>query len=394
MNPSLETLCQLRTKKERLIIGLMSGTSQDGVDVALCNVTGSGTETKASVIEFEAVEYPEEIKNTLKQISYRRENDLQLVALMNAKLGHFYASCINNFIDKFDVERQQIDAVASHGQTIFHAPAVFHEQEEWPDATLQIGDGDHIARHTGLFVISDFRQKEIAAGGEGAPLAGYAEYLLFGNSEQPLLLVNIGGISNCTVLNGNKQWLTTDLGPGNTLIDEAVQRYYPDKKYDDEGAIAASGTVNQAILDELLEHPFLKKKLPKSTGQESFNMDVVDKALRTRDERPAPADVIASLTQFTADVITDSLNELIDIYELDNPEIVISGGGVYNKTLMGAITSRLPDSTVSTSDAIGVEASAKEALLFAVLANETLSGEGFEGRDGHPFTMGKISLPY
>lgn len=393
MNPSLETLCQLRKKNERYIVGLMSGTSQDGVDIALCKVTGSGIGTKASVMQFEAVDYPLEIREALKKISYRRENDLQMVTLLNAKLGHFFGECIKNFIKKYAIDRQLIDAVASHGQTIYHAPVVFHEQEGWPDATLQIGDGDHIARSTSLVVVSDFRQKEIAAGGEGAPLAGYAEYLLFGDNEQPLILVNIGGISNGTVLNGDQNWMTSDLGPGNTLIDEAIRRYYPDKSYDEDGVIAASGTVDRAFLDQLLQHPFLDKKLPKSTGQESFNMSFVDEAVNNLDKQLAPADIIATLTQFTARVVADSLHELKETYTLEVPKVVISGGGVYNRTLMEAINSSTPDMTTSSSDAIGVEASAKEALLFAVLANETLCGNGFRGRDGQLFTMGKISLP-
>jgi len=393
MNPSLETLCQIREKNERYIIGLMSGTSQDGVDIALCKTMGSGIGTKASVMQFEAVDYPNEIRKALKNVSYRRDNDLQVITLLNAKLGHFFGECINDFIKNYGIDRNQIDAVASHGQTIYHAPVEFHEQEGWPDASLQIGDGDHIARRTGCIVISDFRQKEIAAGGEGAPLAGYAEYLLFGNNEQSLILVNIGGISNCTVLNGDQNWMTTDLGPGNTLIDEAIQRYYPDKSYDEDGAIAASGTVNSAFLDRLMKHPFLKKKLPKSTGQESFNMNVVDEAMNRLDITLNPADIVATLTQFTAVVITDSLLQLTGQYDLNSPEVVISGGGVYNRKLMDTIATNLPKYQVSTTASLGVEASAKEALLFAVLANEMLCGEGFQGKDGKPFTMGKISLP-
>ena len=179
MNPNIEKLYNIASKSERIIIGLMSGTSFDGLDVALCKIKGSGQETKVELVQFETSSYQNDFKEELKTIFSRRDADLEKVCLLNEWVAIQHAAIINKCLQKWGYSKNDIDLIASHGQTIYHAPKFLHAREKFPNGTLQIGDGDHIAVNTGIITISDFRQKHIAAGGEGAPLAVYGDYFLF-----------------------------------------------------------------------------------------------------------------------------------------------------------------------------------------------------------------------
>src|SRR6187549_1155388 len=198
MNPNIEKLYKIASKPERLIIGLMSGTSFDGLDVALCKIKGSGPETHVELVQFETSSYKNDFKEELKTIFSRRDADLEKVCLLNEWVAIQHAKIINDCLQKWGYSKNDIDLIASHGQTIYHAPKFLHGKEKFPNATLQIGDGDHIAVNTGIITISDFRQKHIAAGGEGAPLAVYADYLMYAESTSDVAALNIGGISNFT----------------------------------------------------------------------------------------------------------------------------------------------------------------------------------------------------
>ncbi|HET9432148.1 MAG TPA: anhydro-N-acetylmuramic acid kinase, partial [Chitinophagaceae bacterium] len=282
MKKNIKKLHNISLKTKKLIVGLMSGTSFDGLDVALCKIKGSGMETEVKVVEFETSAYQPEFKEELKTIFSRRDADLEKVCLLNEWVAIQHATMINNCLQKWGYSKNDIDLIASHGQTIYHAPKSLHGREQFPNATLQIGDGDHIAVKTGIITVSDFRQKHIAAGGEGAPLAVYGDYLLFSKKGENRIMLNIGGIANFTFLPGDldgSKIFSTDVGPGNTMMDAFVQRYFPGKYFDEGSAIAGKGKVNNDLLNQLKDHPFFASDFPKTIGPELFNLSYLEKAI-------------------------------------------------------------------------------------------------------------------
>jgi anhydro-N-acetylmuramic acid kinase len=296
------------------------------------------------------------------------------------------------------IEPKAVDMIASHGQTIYHAPKSLHPNSEYDPATLQIGDGDHIAVTTSILTLSDFRQKHLAAGGEGAPLAVYGDYLLCSHPTENRLLLNMGGIANFTYLSAGctlDQVFSTDTGTGNTLMDAYTRAHFAPLAYDKNGAIAASGKISAALLSELKAHSFFSLVLPKTIGPELFNLDFLFKAQNASNTLGlSPQDVMATLNRFSAETIADCIQSSIPAGSKFN--MYSSGGGMHNPVLMDHLTNLLPDATLYSSDVIGINPDAKEAILFALLANEAVAGTPlFAG--GHatkiPTTMGKISFP-
>jgi len=398
MNAGIAQLFKIVHKEKKTIIGLMSGTSLDGLDIALCEFTGYGTQTHVSLQEFTTMPYTPAFKKEVKEIFSKRQVDLEKVCLMNAYIGSFHADLINKCLQNWHLNASQVDVIASHGQTIYHAPAANHLIPDMPNATLQIGDGDHIAVKTGIITLSDFRQKHIAAGGEGAPLAVYGDYLLFSEKGQNRVMLNIGGIANFTFLPGNldtTKIFSTDVGPGNTIMDAYIQAKFPDKYYDADAGIALQGKYNNELVEALLDHPFFHYGFPKTTGPELFNLDYLEQAQNKSNTRHlSPADVMASLNRFSALVICNALNSSM---QGDNFEIFLSGGGMHNSLLIQNIEELLAHVTIRDTAALGILPDAKEAVLFATLANECLVGQPVNfglGQSRIPFVqMGKISLP-
>lgn len=374
----------------------MSGTSLDGLDIALCEFTGAGLQTKVKVLHFITMPYSQQFKEELKAISFKTQVELQKVTLLNAVIGSYSAKLILEALEKWEYPAASVDLVASHGQTIFHAPISLHQLESYPNATLQIGDGDHIAVQTGIITLSDFRQKHIAAGGEGAPLAVYGDYLLLSSPVENRILLNIGGISNFTYLPGGKNpdlVFSTDVGPGNTIMDQFVQLNYPGKYYDQDAAIAKAGTPNPELVQALLAHPFFDKPFPRTTGPELFNLAYLEKAKEVAGQLSiSKEDTLASLCEFTAISIVTAIKQSIG----EEPfKVYLSGGGMHNPLLVQKISEGLGFSLNDTVD-LGIDPDAKEAVLFALLANECVAGgqTDFGHRPGIPgVTMGKISLP-
>ncbi|MEM9982767.1 MAG: anhydro-N-acetylmuramic acid kinase, partial [Bacteroidota bacterium] len=298
-------------------------------------------------------------------------------------------------LEQWKVLPKEIDCIASHGQTIYHAPQRHHQLKDAPNATLQLADADHIAHLTGIITLSDFRQKHVAAGGEGAPLALYGDYLLFSEASKDRILLNIGGIANFTLLPATKQTarppVSTDVGPGNTLIDAAVQHYFPEQNFDTEGYIARRGTYHPFLLKELLQHPFFKQDIPKTTGQEMFPWAYVKQAQAlSKSLHITTEDLLCTLTHFTVEGIYQHLSA----YLTPQTEILVSGGGVHNTFLMELLQQKIASSTIKPLDTLGITADAKEAALFAVLANETICGSNVNITPMLPsIFMGKISLP-
>jgi anhydro-N-acetylmuramic acid kinase len=397
MNPNISRLYAIASQPERMIIGLMSGTSLDGLDVALCRFKGSGLSTEVDLLQFETVPYTEEIKDEIRPVFSRREADLQRICILNAWIGTLHGTMILDCLGKWKIAPQQVDLIASHGQTIYHAPRHLHQMEQFPNATLQIGDGDHMAVKTGIITLSDFRQKHIAAGGEGAPLAVYGDYILFSKKGEDRIMLNMGGIANFTYLPADldaSRMFSTDVGTGNTLID-ACARVFFNKPFDENGAIAASGNIDNDLLQSLKNHAFFRAGFPKTTGPELFNIAYLQKAQQeSTTEHLSPEDIIATLTRFTAETIAEAIQQC---FPDTNPVVYASGGGMHNPVIMQTLHQLLPGFIFKDTSALQIHPDAKEAVLFAILANESIAGESLQAasfKTGIPGVyMGKISFP-
>jgi len=397
MNNQIQKLYEKANKQHRLIIGLMSGTSMDGLDIALCKIGGSGAATEIEVLKFKTGGYTDDFRAQIKAIFSKKQVDLQLVCLMNELIADTHAALINDALAEWGYRSSDIDFIASHGQTIFHAPKSLHQIDHYPNGTLQIGDGDHIAVKTGIITLSDFRQKHIAAGGEGAPLAVYGDYLIFSKAGEDRVMLNIGGIANFTYLPGNvnaAEVFSTDVGPGNTLMDQYMQLHF-NRFYDKNAAVALAGTVNKALLAALLKCDFLAAGFPKTTGPELFNLAYLDDAQKqSATKNLSHEDVMATLCHFSAAAIADAVEKCFGDDAV--VKVFMSGGGMHNPLLVKLLQERLSKAEFFTTADLNIDPDAKEAVLFAVLANETIGGApiDFGQRQGVPSVcMGKISLP-
>lgn len=393
----IEKLYEIAKKDTRYIIGLMSGTSLDGLDIALCKIRNSGKSTEISLTHFITKDYDDEFRRHVRGIFAKRSIDQQLLCGLHAYIGNVHATLINQALLDWGIPNEAIDCIASHGQTVFHAPQSLTKDIYLPNSTLQIGDADHIAVKTGIITIADFRQKHIAAGGEGAPLAAYGDYLLFSHPSENRFLLNIGGIANYTFIpsqNSALQAFATDIGPGNTIMNQFAKEVF-DIEMDQDALIAKKGTVNEQLLKQLLQEPFLKDKFPKTTGPELFNLAYLQKCqTESKCDHISNEDIMATLNQFTATSIVEAIS--VQAQDLTNVHIYISGGGLHNPLLIAKIKTGLPQYTVSSFEYLGIDPDAKEAVLFALLANETLVGNKenvTQIKDSPAVCMGKISLP-
>ncbi len=392
LNQNLQNLFNIAQKPEKLGIGLMSGTSLDGLDIALCRFKGNGLDTQFELLKFITIPYKEHFKNEVHEIFSRRLVDLEKITLLNAFIGTFHGELVLEALAKWNIKPGKVGFIASHGQTIYHAPKRLHRQAEYPNATLQIGDGDHLAVKTGILTISDFRQKHIAAGGEGAPLALYGDVLLGSKPGQDRILLNIGGIANLTYLpadGDHHKVVCTDIGPGNTLIDAACREYF-NQPYDKDSMIALSGLVNNKLLSALLDHQFFKEKAPKTTGPELFNLSYLEDAQQVSGTKDIdPEDIISTLSKFTAKTIADFISANLPA----NSNIFASGGGARNPFVINCLKHLLPKATIADTGSLGIDPDAKEAILFALLGNEALSGEPMKIGNNPAVLMGKFSFP-
>lgn len=404
MNPSIDRIVNIANKNERLIVGLMSGTSLDGLDIALCRVSGSGLNTLVKLEKFVTKPYGVEYAQELKNISSVEQVSLSDICYQHTKLAHLHATWILEVLKEWGVSPYDVDCIASHGQTIYHYPARDQKRFSKPmNSTLQVGDGDHIAVITGILTISDFRQKHTAVGGEGAPLAGLVDEILFRHQTETRVLLNIGGIGNFTYLphkeETGRQTFSTDTGPGNTLIDKLTQHYF-DKPFDEDAELAISGQIEKELLKKLLYDPWFDQNETKTTGPEYFSIDWVLQSAQNIGIDPdvlSPENLIRTLTELSAITITESINQ--HLADGEKVVIYVSGGGAHNPLLMNRIRELLPTHQIHNFKQLGVDPDAKEAVLFAVLANEMLAGDGFlmsgldkEKQKGR-VNFGKISFP-
>lgn len=390
MRPHVDLLHRLSGADTRYILGLMSGTSLDGLDMALCALSGSGLSTRVVLLDFESVPYGDAFRERVRKVFAKRQIDQLDLALLNGHIAEVHATMVNQFLVTRNYPR--VDLLASHGQTVYHAPVNGHGLPGAPNATLQLGDGDHLAVRTGFITVCDFRQKHVAIGGEGAPLALYGDYLLCSSDREDRFLLNIGGIANFTFLPRSGAPMATDTGPGNTLLDAGARHLFS-VPFDRDGLLAARGQVLQVLLERWLGDPFYQSAFPLTTGPERFNWSMVTDALRDAPKgHHNPYDIMRTLTELSAQTIASAIRRL---HRPGEPSaLYVSGGGADNPILMDRIRHLLPNMPLRRTDDLGIPASAKEAVLFAVLANETVAGTPLPEMQGLPYVgMGKIAFP-
>lgn len=352
------------------IAGIMSGTSLDGIDVALVHIEGSGVDSKVELIHFTTVPFCKDIKNEIQQSLSLENSNVQLICSLNFKLGLCFANAVKEVCKESNISLEKLDLIGSHGQTIYHQPK---QDGTMIPSTLQIGEPAVIAYETKTTVISNFRTMDMAAGGQGAPLVPYSEIILYRHQTKNRLLQNIGGIGNVTVIPSQlseKSVIAFDTGPGNMVIDEVCQRLFQ-LSYDQNGKVAKQGVVVEEILTFCMNHPFLKMSPPKSTGREQFGEEFVSELLKQY-EKHSKENILTTVTMFTASSIVHQYKEFIlPYYEID--EVFLGGGGSYNRTLVEMIRYGLKDEKcdIFIQEDIGYSSEAKEAIAFAILANET-----------------------
>ncbi len=346
--------------KGRLILGLMSGTSHDGVDAALVEFSSG----PPRLVRHTHSPYPGALR---ERISSAFEGTAEEVCRLNFALGESFARAALRCLREAGVEPSEVEAVASHGQTIFHIPP----SKSRPGSTLQVGEPAVIAARTGIRVVSDFRAADMALGGQGAPLVPFADYILF-RKKAPCCVQNIGGIANVTaVARKLDDVYAFDTGPGNSLMDGAMKALFG-KPFDRGGRTAGRGRPDAGLLRKLLRHPYFRKRPPKSTGRETFGRGMLE-TLLSSSKKTRPEDLMATLAHLTALSIKDAYACFV-FPEHDVREVILAGGGARNAYLVGLLREELAPVKVSLIDEYGIPAEAKEAMSFAILANETLRG--------------------
>ena len=393
----MQPLGHLFSKKRKLVIGLMSGTSADGVDAALVELTGSGPGTRQRLLAFRTYPYPRGYKEFLLKNSAAASARLDEIARLNMLIGELFADAARKIARTAGKRMPEIDLIGSHGQTVHHLPlrtALFGKSIR---ATLQIGSPVVIAKLTGVVTVGDFRTGDVAVGGTGAPLVPYFDYLLLRSKAKSRGVLNIGGIANITILPKGcspGEVVAFDTGPGNMVIDGLMKKFYG-KSCDKNGATAARGRLLPHLLHWMLQHPYFKSTPPKSTGRELFGETFIGGILR-QGRGARKQDIIATVTEFTALSVYWHYAKYIRgrtrIHEL-----FVSGGGVHNAYLMQALGRYFEGVRVLPTEARDIPSDAKEAICFAVLANETIAGNAanIPGATGAraPTILGAICLP-
>jgi anhydro-N-acetylmuramic acid kinase len=375
---SIEKLISLVKKNSRNVVGLMSGTSCDGIDVCLAKITGNGISTKIEIIGFETYPYDNDIRKLIFDTTQQQTGSVDKVCQLNFILGKLFADAVKQVARKLSVSLSEIDIIGSHGHTVYHVPSSRGNMDKCAGSTLQIGEPSIIAQETGITTVADFRARDIAAGGEGAPLVAYADFILFGRDNVCRAIQNIGGIANVTFLPGDcdiNGVIAFDTGPGNMIIDRFAEIITNGKsKFDKNGELASKGKLNQDLLETLCSHPYLSKRPPKSTGREDFGIQFSDNLYKdTKLGNIDALEAIATVTAFTARSISDSYRRFIQpVSEIS--EVVISGGGIHNLTLLRFLEHYLKGIKIRKADEFDIPSEAKEALSFAILANETVCG--------------------
>jgi anhydro-N-acetylmuramic acid kinase len=389
MNPLLDLI----QKNEKIVLGLMSGTSMDAVDAAIIKIAGSGTASHIENIGFLSNNYDLETKERL--LKFNHQSSISELTQLDMIVGEYFAKSANLCVNKFLANGVIPDLIGSHGQTVYHNPPSINDGSP---CTLQIGNIDVIAQRTGITTAGDFRVRDIVAGGEGAPIIPYVDYILFKIENETLIAQNIGGISNITVINKDKSSMEAfDTGPGNMVMDGLI-RLHTDGKcdYDFEGQLASKGNINHNLLDQLLDDEYFFKAPPKSTGSEKFGQKLINKLYTLiLNNEISIEDLLRTALELTVESIARAYERFV-FPKFRINQIIVSGGGAGNKFLLNRLKARLSKYEIVLSDHYGIPFKAKEAIGMAVLANELISGNysNIPSCTGarYEVPLGKISL--
>lgn len=371
MNNKLITLIN---KKSRTVIGLLSGTSVDGIDAVLLRFKGFGLNTKLKIIDFLTYPIPPLVRKAILSNSDKRTAKIDEISQLNVIIGKLFADAVLKILKKNKLKSSQIDLIGSHGQTIHHLPAMHDFWGYKVKSTYQIGDPSVIANLTGITTVGDFRIADCAVNGDGAPLVPILDYILFSHKSKNRALLNIGGISNITVLpkgGKKKDVFAFDTGPGNMLIDGMMYHLFK-KPYDKDGLAAKKGTVNAELFNYLINDEVYLAEPPKSTGREHYGRDFQLKLLKLA-KKINKNDVIRTVTEFTAYSIWYNYHNFIE-GKTKVKELIVSGGGAKNPVIMKSLKSYFKGAIVRKMHDFGISTENKEAVLFALLANECISG--------------------
>ena len=366
----------LTAKPERIVVGVMSGLSADGVDAALLRVRGSGEGLTWRLLRHETLHYSSKVRDLIRRCSEPGSGDAMSICRLNVLLGELFARAVTNVAERGGVDPKAIDLIGSHGQTLQNLPAPVTITGITVRSGLQVGEPAVIAERTGVTTVANFRARDLAAGGQGSPLESYVDFLLFRNRSRGRLVINIGGVASLTAIPANApadRVLGFDSGPGNLVIDGLVSHMTGGREaFDHGGRYGRKGKVADELLARLLDHPYLLTPPPKSCGREEFGRPFLDSILKEHSALP-PNDLIATATRFTAESIAFACRRYVmphNVYE----EAIVSGGGAKNDYLMEQLRAAIPELSIKESDEYGLPAAAKEAVAFASLANEAIHG--------------------
>ncbi|HEX3797817.1 MAG TPA: anhydro-N-acetylmuramic acid kinase [Verrucomicrobiae bacterium] len=365
-----------QSARSHFIIGLMSGTSTDGIDAVVAKISGTGRELRAQLIAHRQQTFAPALRQHILHVCLH--GNVAEICELNFFLGEHFARAALAVIKQAKLKPRDIAAIGSHGQTIHHLPNAAHP------STLQIGEAAVIAELTGILTVADFRVRDMAAGGQGAPLVTYVDWALQTHEARPRILQNIGGIGNLTFLPPRAkldQVIAFDTGPGNMVMDAVVAKLSNgQQRFDTNGRWGSRGKVHPSLLHELLQHPFLHRTPPKTTGREEFGEPFVQQLFRSaRRLRLSDADIVATATGFTTATIYDAYQRFV--FPKLRPggqkelQVILGGGGAKNSTLRKMLAEKIAPATLLTQEDIGGSNAGKEAMAFAILAHETLQGQ-------------------
>jgi anhydro-N-acetylmuramic acid kinase len=358
-----------------LVLGLMSGTSADGIDVALARISGAPPDLHAKLIGHTSSRFPPALRKEILRVAEQNPITAGELSQLNFRLGEVFAEAVLAACRKFRVSPKRIALIGSHGQTIFHQGKPVTYLGRPTASTLQIGEPSVIAASTGITTVGDFRPADMALGGQGAPLVPYADYLLYRHEKLGRVSLNLGGIANITVIPASakpEQVLAFDTGPANMLIDALISHFtHGRQRFDKDASIAQTGRPLPALLDQMMRDPYLKLAPPKSTGREYYGHAYVKKILSLGKKRGAkPADLIRAATIFTALSVVDALNRFV-LSKTKIHQLIVSGGGAKNPLVVAQLAAALGKIEIIPSSRLGIPEDAKEAFAFALLAYET-----------------------
>jgi len=398
-------LLNIAVKESRLLVGLMSGTSVDGIDAALVEITGHGEHASVALRGFRTYPFPAELRARIFRLFDPAQARIEAICRLDFLLGEVFAAAVHRLLEEHGLAPDDVDLVASAGQTIWHDPEAVTEDVHaaWIDrpirtrSTLAIGQSAVIAERTGITTVGDLRVRDVAAGGHGAPLIAYADWVLLRDAKRGRCVQNIGGIGNVTWLPphaGTDSVIAFDTGPGNMIIDALAEVATAGAAgCDEDGAIAARGRVIPELLEAWMADPYFGMPPPKTTGRERFGVQFARRILTEAHSVPIE-DLMATATALTAESIARAYRDfLLPHGPID--QVIVGGGGSRNSTLMGMLRERLPAGEIMSHEHFGIDGKAKEAIALAIIANDAVAGlntniPGATG--GRPTVLGKISV--